>query len=99
MDAECVNLPKDTHTFSVSFAGYNQEKGQDDLVYVSVNTHWEDRPITLPKLRASGAWHLCINTFGDGHGKYFYREGEEIRINHNFIMRPRSVAVFVWKLC
>ena len=93
IDARKTSIPKDTRTLSISFAGYDKEKGKDDLVYVSVNTHWEDVTITLPAL-GIGAWYLSVNTYGDGQGRYCYKEGEEIRIDGDFVMRPRSVAVF-----
>lgn len=93
-NAEDVTIPRDAKTLSVSFAGYDKNKGKDDLVYVSVNTYWEDVTITLPNLRPNGAWYLSVNTYGDGQNRYFYREGEETRIDGSFIMRPRSVAVF-----
>ncbi len=92
--AEKISIPENTGTFAVSFAGYDARKGQDDLVYAAVNTYWEDVKITLPQLKMNGAWYLSVNTFGDGQGRYFYREGEEMRITGEFTMRPRSVAVF-----
>ncbi len=94
VNAEQVYIPNDAQTFAVSFAGYNLEAEADDLVYVAVNTHWEDVRITLPSLNSSQAWYLSVNTWGDEQGRYFYPEGEEVRIDHEFIMRPRSVAVF-----
>lgn len=93
LNADIVNLPDSPWAFGISFAGYDQERGCDDLVYLAVNTHWEDVRITLPRLRV-GAWYLSVNTWGDGNGTYFYPEGQEVRIDHEFIMRPRSVAVF-----
>ena len=52
--------------------------------------------IALPELK-TGAWYLCVNTYGDGQGRYCYEEKEQVRIDGEFIMRPRSVAVFVGK--
>lgn len=95
--AENTNLPDGTRTFAVSFAGYDRKKGEDDLVYIALNTYWEDVSITLPDLHKRGTWYLSVNTYGDGEGKYFYPEGQEIRIDGSFIMRPRSVAVFTGK--
>ena len=92
--AEITNLPENTRTFSVSFAGYDKERGEDDLVYVSINTYWEDVTITLPALQRPLCWYLCVNTFGDGQGRYFYPEDQEVRIDGEFILRARSVAVF-----
>ena len=94
VNAENTNLPENTRTFGISFAGYDRERGQDDLVYVAVNTHWEDAAITLPPQGLRGAWYLSVNTWGDGEGRYCYPEGTEVRIDGEFIMRPRSVAVF-----
>lgn len=97
MNADDMTIPRDARFLAVSFAGYDREKGRDDMVYVAVNTHWEDVRITLPRLRKPQAWYLCVNTYGDGEGRYCYRQGEETRIDYEFIMRPRSVAVFTAK--
>ena len=94
LNAEETDIPRDARTFCVSFAGYDKEKGKDDLIYVAVNTFWEDVTITLPNLHRRGAWHLSVNTYGDGNGQYCYPEGQEVRIDKSFVMRPRSVAVF-----
>ena len=93
-DANDWSIPKNAKTLSVSFAGYDREKGHDDLVYVSVNPNWEDTLITLPNLHHRGAWYLSVNTYGDGQGRYTYPQGQEVRIDSDFILRPRSVAVF-----
>ena len=94
LNAEETDIPRDARTFCVSFAGYDKGKGKDDLIYVAVNTFWEDVTITLPNLHRRGAWHLSVNTYGDGNGHYCYPEGQEVRIDRSFVMRPRSVAVF-----
>ena len=94
LNAEETDIPRDARTFCVSFAGYDKKKGKDDLIYVAVNTFWEDVTITLPNLHGRGAWHLSVNTYGDGNGHYCYPEGQEVRIDRSFVMRPRSVAVF-----
>jgi len=93
VDGNRINLPGDTKTIAVSFAGYDKKKGKDDIVYVVLNIFWEDVEITLPSL-TTDSWYLAVNTYGDGDGRYFYREGERTRIDSKFIMRPRSVAVF-----
>lgn len=87
-------VPKDSMLLGVCFAGYDKVKGRDDMVYLVLNTYWEDVNITLPSLNNSDYWYLCVNTYGDGLGRCFYLEGEEIRIDRDFCMRPRSVAVF-----
>lgn len=96
-DARDLDIPYDAKTFSVSFAGYDRQKGCDDLVYVSINTYWEDVMITLTELHHGGVWYLCVNTSGDGQGRCFYPEGREIRVDSSFVLRARSVAVFTAK--
>ena len=97
VNADKTDIPRDARTFCVSFAGYDKEKGHDDLIYIAVNTFWEDVTITLPDLHGRGAWHLNVNTYGDGNGKSCYPDEEAARIDHSFVMRPRSVAVFTGK--
>ncbi len=94
VNAEETNLPPGARTIAISFAGYDPKSGQDDLVYVAINTFWEDVQITLPRVGHRIRWYLSVNTWGDGNGRYCYPEGTETRIDHDFILRPRSVAVF-----
>lgn len=94
IDGERRTIPHDTRTLSISFAGYDKEKGKDDIVYVSVNTYWENVTITLPNLKNGGKWYLSVDTYGDGQGRFCYPENEEIRIDGSYTLRPRSVAVF-----
>lgn len=49
-------IAPDARTFAISFAGYDREKGRDDMVYVAVNTYWEDVQITrrMCVVRVSG---------------------------------------------
>ncbi|MFR5601662.1 MAG: glycogen debranching protein [Lachnospiraceae bacterium] len=94
INADQTSIPMDTRTFGASFVGYDKEKGRDDIVYMVLNTFWENVEVTLPKIRGVGRWYLSVNTYGDEHGRYFYQEGEEVRIDGSFVMRPRSVAIF-----
>lgn len=96
-DAEITNLPEQARTIGISFAGYDIEKGTDDLIYVAVNTYWEPVPITLPKLQNRGTWYVSVNTAGDKKGNYYYQNGKEPRVRGKFTMAPRSVAVFTGK--
>ncbi len=75
--------------------GWNNTDGANDNR--SWNCGWEDVRITLPNLNNQGAWYLSVNTYGDGNGQYCYPEGQEQRIYGEFIMRPRSVAIFTGK--
>lgn len=95
INADIKDLPVDTKTFGISFAGYNKAKGRDDLIYICVNSHWEDVRITLPNLKQHGSWYLAVNTYGDERGNYYYGKGHRPRFTSEYFMRPRSVAIFV----
>ncbi|MCD8249040.1 MAG: glycogen debranching enzyme [Lachnospiraceae bacterium] len=94
-DGELVDIPRDAKIFSASFAGYDVQKGKDDLVYVTVNIHWESIPITLPRVYGRVGWRLYVNTNGDERGRYCYTDVEAPFIEREFIVPARSVAVFV----
>ncbi len=91
------HIEREARMLAVSFVGYDSEKGKDDIVYVALNPYWEDTRILFPDLQGMETWYLCVNTYGDEAGRYFYPEGEEIRIESEFIMKPRSVAIFTSK--
>ncbi|MBP0050285.1 glycogen debranching enzyme, partial [Anaerostipes hadrus] len=94
VNAERMEVPQNAKTLAVSFAGYDRKKGKDALVYVAVNAYLEEVKITLPNLSNHGAWYLSVNTYGDENRKYFYHEGEAIRIAREYVMNPRSIMVF-----
>ena len=94
VNADRMEVSQNAKTLAVSFAGYDRKKCKDDLVYVAVNAYWEKVRITLPNLANHGAWYLSVDTYGDENGKYCYEEGEEIHIDHEYVMKPRSIVVF-----
>ena len=94
VNADRMEVSQNAKTLAVSFAGYDRKKCKDDLVYVAVNAYWEEVRITLPNFANHGAWYLSVDTYGDENGKYCYEEGEEIRIDHEYVMKPRSIVVF-----
>ncbi len=92
--AEQASIPRDAKTIAISSARSHSKTVEDKLVYLAIPTLLWDLEITLPDLRNRNAWYLSVNTYGDGQGRYCYKEGSEVRIDGSFIMRPRSVAVF-----
>ncbi len=94
VNAEITNLPPNARTIGVSMAGYDKARGQDDIIYLAINTYWEDVAITLPDTHGRVHWYLAVNTAGDSRGRYCYQDWQSPHIEHEFIMRPRSVAVF-----
>lgn len=92
-----IDLDQNPYTIALCFAGYDRHSAKDDLVYVAVNSYWEEVKITLPKIPNGSLWYLAVDTQGDDEHTYFYEEGHEKRVDGEYVMPPRSVAVFVGK--
>lgn len=87
-----VQITPDTRILGVLFAGHLEKKGQDDLVYVVFNPHWEEQDTLLPGLPFDYAWHIHVNT-GAGETGEFY-ERTQPYFSEKIHMSPRSVIVF-----
>ena len=70
------------------YAGYDSEKGQDDIVYVIINAFWEPVEVTLPTLPAGMEWKMAVDTGNEKKG--FYEEPVVIG-QSEIVMRERSV--------
>ena len=44
------------------FAGYDEKKGKDDIVYLLINAYWEPVSVSLPELPKPLFWHVSVNT-------------------------------------
>lgn len=73
----------------VMFAGEARTGGQDDVVFLAVNAWWNAVPYTLPELPRGLGWKLAVNTEAE---PYFHET--PIPIGREFLLGPRSVAVF-----
>ncbi|MBO6134070.1 MAG: glycogen debranching enzyme [Lachnospiraceae bacterium] len=88
----CQGYNGDSHYIGVMFAG-RLENGEEDIVYVAVNSWWESLSVTLPEFPANSnmRWGLAVDT---------YDEDEPFKRNPIPILRdvrvePRTVKVFV----
>ncbi len=74
------------HYLGVMFAG-KELHGEDDIVYVAVNSYWEDLQIRLPDLPEGHVWRVALDT-----------EKEPVKdgtmVGNQFTARARSVMVF-----
>ena len=46
----------------ILYAGRDKDRN-DDIVYVAINTYWEDQTVEIPKLNEELCWSMKINTF------------------------------------
>lgn len=54
---------EDSHYMGVMFAVRNKDDKRDDIVYVAVNTYWEDLNISLPQLSKGTEWYTAVDTW------------------------------------
>lgn len=76
------------HVIGVMYAGRCEDREEDDIVYLAVNTYWEEQSICLPQLTSDKRWVIKVDTY------------EETGIptnknvdNNTVLMQPRSVMV------
>ncbi|MEY8331907.1 alpha-amylase family glycosyl hydrolase [Lachnospiraceae bacterium 47-T17] len=87
-NADCGN---NARLIGLVYAG-KDDMGEDDLVYVGVNTYWETLGTSFPDVPEGYRWMLIVDT-GRG-GKL---ETEEPILVGRYDMAPRSVIVMVVK--
>ncbi len=94
VNAKDLDIPKDSYYFGISFAGYDDKKAMDDMIFIAINAHWEEVEISLPDAGKNVFWYLSVDTCGDENGTFCYPKEHEKLIQTTYIMRPRTVAVF-----
>ena len=80
---------EDSHYMGVMFAGSEDRRKPDDIVYIAINTYWGDVDISLPELPMDRQWHMAVNTYDKAPVcKSLPTVTGEIK------MYPRSVRIF-----
>ena len=79
----------DSHYMGIMYAGRTRDNTRDDIVYVAVNTYWENVNITLPELPVGLAWYTAVDTWEKnpvvkGRGA----------VSGDICIYPRSVRIF-----
>ena len=94
----CCGANPDDHSIGMGnkvlgilYAGWREDLGEDEVVYMVINAFWEPQEIRLPALSDGLAWGLNIYTDADG-GPRFYEESLFV-YNPVMTLKERSVAV------
>ncbi len=75
--------------------GHNTE-GDDNHVYVAVNSHWSEHDMQLPDLPAGLRWHRFADTFAEAPNDVATPGQEPILADqHGFTIGPRSAVVLL----
>lgn len=84
-----------TGILGILYAGRKEEENSDDLVYLAINTYWEEQDHPLPSLLSSYCWRMAIDTGSDRWGKANGAD-ETVTCAERLLsirMKPRSVCV------
>ena len=88
---------RDSKVVCTMFAGYDEEKEKDDIVYMAINSYWEPEEITLPNLPEGMNWRLAVDTATGKNKVYTYEDAKMPKVGFGYTLKDRSVAVFVAK--
>lgn len=84
-----TNITDKTKVIAVMYAGYDVKKHRDDIVYIAVNSYWEEQKVTLPLLPDGYSWKIVADT-GAEPG---LAGQEKTVLSREYLMRERSVLV------
>ncbi|MBR1555407.1 MAG: glycogen debranching enzyme [Oscillospiraceae bacterium] len=87
------NFRDDTHVLGIMFAG-KKGNGQDDVVFLAINAHWESQPVQLPDLPDDMEWNIKFYTDVPYTRHDVYHDVVS-RKGNTFMLAPRSVMVLV----
>lgn len=84
-----------TGILGILYAGRKEKENSDDLVYLAINTYWEEQDHPLPSLLSSYCWRMAIDT---GSGRWGKANGADETVTCaerllSIRMKPRSVCV------
>ncbi len=83
----------DTHMIGIMFAGRTEGNIEDDIIYIGINTFWENQNIQLPKLPLGREWHIVMNTEFEHTADTDYHKLTKWTGSDTLLMCPRSVVI------
>jgi isoamylase len=89
-----------SRTLAFMLSGNKARDGaaQDDLVYVAINTHWEDHWFELPQLPNDMRWHVFANTSAPDTEDIWEQDREPmLEDERGLLVAERSVVIIVGK--
>ncbi|HIW21407.1 MAG TPA: glycogen debranching enzyme, partial [Candidatus Dorea intestinavium] len=86
---------EDNTFIAVLFAGYNKEKQKDDIIYIGINAHWEERKVKLPSLPGNYNFYLHVDT-GVAE-KSCFEIPKKVK-DYTYLLKARSVIILEGKV-
>lgn len=79
---------EDAHYIGLMFAG--KTGGKDDVIYIAVNSYWENLTVKLPQLPKDMRFRLVVNTYEENS---IYKK--PIYVENSVLVRDRTVMIFI----
>lgn len=83
------NYQWNSHVIGVMFAGRSEDLSRDDIVYLAVNSYWEEQTMTLPEVPVDVYWRVAVDTWLESGipEERTYAQGNQITV------KPRSIQI------
>ncbi len=79
----------DSHVIGIMYAGKHEETGEDDIVFLSINTYWENVTQHLPQLPQPMHWQVLVDTWLTNS---ILPQPMDV-IDHTIQLKPRSIQI------
>ncbi len=91
-DGTAIVADGETKQVGICYAGFDEDKQRDDIVFIMINVYWEDATFRLPSLPGAQHWFLAVDTGADD--RRYYRRVHKIMLENELRIRARSIMVF-----
>lgn len=86
---------QDSRMVAVMFAGYDEQKQRDDIVYLAINSHWEKQTLQLPKLPGRLRWHVAVDTAREDDAAVSMEPVKMTLIQSSITLIGRSAVILI----
>ncbi len=86
------DITDQTKTLGILYAGKRPDTGEDDVVYMVVNSFWEDTTVHIPDIGIGEHLELVIDTAGRNLPQFITKE--PVPVGGTIVASGRSVLVF-----
>lgn len=83
----------ETPVVCMMYAGRNQTDTKDEIIFVAVNTHWEQQRVVLPELPPGMEWRCIADTSGNVTEQVLWTSEKMPDVGGEIILMPRSVML------
>ena len=87
-----VDESPESRVLGVLYAGWDDERSEDDVVYLAMNMHWEAHRMELPKLPEGYVWERVADT-SKGPGEDFCPTGSRRKVEDRLLLESRSCVL------